>query len=283
MENIINLDTNPELDNSAETARLMDELGDLDSLLAADTDDSALDAIEEIIETVAEEAEIVADAPQIDEEEVLGDALRELDMQEARAEAYAEQEADAEATDMNTELPEPEARVEPKQEKPRTPRVSSAGKKKSEVIAAHLGANSSEFFVLEADDAELDADELKAKEKEVLAAIDALPKKVGEKATNLFNYLKTGERLSIYTKIALDLLVDKDRFTTEELRDKMLAAGYTQGTSNSQTQQMMQLLPALKIGARVKNLMALNDESMILAKYRAASATPATEEEEEAA
>ena len=55
----------------------------------------------------------------------------------------------------------------------------------------------------------------------------------------------------------------------------MLAEGYTTGTSNSQAQQMMQLLPALKVGVRVKNLMTRNPDSMILAKYEAAKATPA--------
>lgn len=232
----------------------------------------------EVPDEIVEEAAPVADVLDA-EEQILGDALRELDIAEAKAEAYAEQVA-PEGEDMNTELPEPvvtatTAEVAAKEDKPKRKRESSEGKKKSEIITSHLGAESAGFFALEIYDAELDVAALKEREKATLEVIDALPKKVGEKATNLFDFLKTGEHLSIYTKIAFDLLLEKSTFTSEDLRAAMLAHGYTTGTSNSQAQQMMTLLPALKVGVRVKNLMTKNPESMILAKYEASKAASA--------
>lgn len=237
--------------------------------------------IDEILEITEDDdtgpvTEVAAEASS---EAILGDAVRELEIAEAKAEAYAEQESKP-GEDMNTELPEPEvvsttAEVAAAAKEEKRKRESSEGKKKSEIITSHLGAESAGFFALEVDDAELDTAGLKEREKATLEIIDALPKKVGEKATNLFNYLKTGEHLSVYTKIAFDLLLEKGTFTSEALRDKMLAEGYTQGTSSSQAQQMMQLLPALKVGVRVKNLMAKNPESMILAKYEASKAPAA--------
>lgn len=269
-----------ELDNGD---NIDDLLADLDDIIAS-TDIVEDTGPEEIIEEPSEVFQSFAEAVGAVEEiaptdEMVGDALRELEIQEAKAEAYAEQES-APGEDLNTELPEPEvvattAEVVAKEEKPKRKRESSEGKKKSEIITSHLGAESAGFFVLEMDDAELDANALREREKATLEMIDALPKKVGEKATNLFGFLKTGEHLSIYTKIALNLLLEKGTFTSEALRDKMLAEGYTQGTSSSQAQQMMQLLPALKIGVRVKNIMTKNPDSTILMKYEASKAAPA--------
>lgn len=265
-------------------ATLYGETDPIDALEVVEPVGTSLAEIEallgdlEVPDEIVEEAAPVADVLDA-EEQILGDALRELDIAEAKAEAYAEQVA-PEGEDMNTELPEPTvtastAEVAAKEDKPKRKRESSEGKKKSEIITSHLGAESAGFFALEIDDAELDVATLKEREKATLEVIDALPKKVGEKATNLFDFLKTGEHLSIYTKIAFDLLLEKTTFTSEDLRAAMLAHGYTVGTSNSQAQQMMTLLPALKVGVRVKNLMTKNSESMILAKYEATKAASA--------
>ena len=265
-------------------ATLYGETDPIDALEVVEPVGTSLAEIEallgdlEVPDEIVEEAAPVADVLDA-EEQILGDALRELDIAEAKAEAYAEQVA-PEGEDMNTELPEPvvtatTAEVAAKEDKPKRKRESSEGKKKSEIITSHLGAESAGFFALEIDDAELDVATLKEREKATLEVIDALPKKVGEKATNLFDFLKTGEHLSVYTKIAFDLLLEKSTFTSEDLRAAMLAHGYTVGTSNSQAQQMMTLLPALKVGVRVKNLMTKNPESMILAKYEATKAASA--------
>ena len=265
-------------------ATLYGETDPIDALEVVEPVGTSLAEIEallgdlEVPDEIVEEAAPVADVLAA-EEQILGDALRELDIAEAKAEAYAEQIV-PEGEDMNTELPEPvvtatTAEVVAKEDKPKRKRESSEGKKKSEIITSHLGAESAGFFALEIDDAELDVAELKEREKATLEVIDALPKKVGEKATNLFDFLKTGEHLSVYTKIAFDLLLEKGTFTSEDLRAAMLAHGYTTGTSNSQAQQMMTLLPALKVGVRVKNIMTKNPESMILAKYEATKAASA--------
>ena len=267
--------------NEAEIAAL---LGDIDEIIESVEGELVED---DVVETPVAASQLL-NAPEVELElaegdatsdEFLSDAVRELEIADAKAEAYAGQESVV-GEDLNTELPEPiiastTEEVAAKEEKVKRKRESSEGKKKSQIITSHLGAESAGFFALEIDDAELDTVALKEREKVTLEVIDALPKKVGEKATNLFNYLKTGEHLSVYTKIAFDLLLEKTTFTSEDLRNKMLAEGYTTGTSNSQAQQMMQLLPTLKVGVRVKNLMTRNRDSMILAKYEAAKATPA--------
>lgn len=267
--------------NEAEIAAL---LGDIDEIIESVEGELVED---DVVETPVAASQLL-NAPEVELElaesdatsdEFLSDAVRELEIADAKAEAYAGQESVV-GEDLNTELPEPivastTEEVAAKEEKVKRKRESSEGKKKSQIITSHLGAESAGFFALEIDDAELDTVALKEREKATLEVIDALPKKVGEKATNLFNYLKTGEHLSVYTKIAFDLLLEKTTFTSEDLRNKMLAEGYTTGTSNSQAQQMMQLLPTLKVGVRVKSLMTRNPDSMILAKYEAAKATPA--------
>lgn len=267
--------------NEAEIAAL---LGDIDEIIESVEGELVED---DVVETPVAASQLL-NAPEVELElaegdatsdEFLSDAVRELEIADAKAEAYAGQESVV-GEDLNTELPEPIAtstteEVAAKEEKVKRKRESSEGKKKSQIITSHLGAESAGFFALEIDDAELDTVALKEREKVTLEVIDALPKKVGEKATNLFNYLKTGEHLSVYTKIAFDLLLEKTTFTSEDLRNKMIAEGYTTGTSNSQAQQMMQLLPTLKVGVRVKNLMTRNPDSMILAKYEAAKAAPA--------
>ena len=267
--------------NEAEIAAL---LGDIDEIIESVEGELVED---DVVETPVAASQLL-NAPEVELElaegdatsdEFLSDAVRELEIADAKAEAYAGQESVV-GEDLNTELPEPiitstTEEVAAKEEKVKRKRESSEGKKKSQIITSHLGAESAGFFALEIDDAELDTVALKEREKATLEVIDTLPKKVGEKATNLFNYLKTGEHLSVYTKIAFDLLLEKTTFTSEDLRNKMLAEGYTTGTSNSQAQQMMQLLPTLKVGVRVKNLMTRNPDSMILAKYEAAKATPA--------
>ena len=267
--------------NEAEIAAL---LGDIDEIIES-VEGELVEG--DVVETPVAASQLL-NAPEVELElaegdatsdEFLSDAVRELEIADAKAEAYAGQESVV-GEDLNTELPEPiitstTEEVAAKEEKVKRKRESSEGKKKSQIITSHLGAESAGFFALEIDDAELDTVALKEREKVTLEVIDALPKKVGEKATNLFNYLKTGEHLSVYTKIAFDLLLEKTTFTSEDLRNKMLAEGYTTGTSNSQAQQMMQLLPTLKVGVRVKNLMTRNPDSMILAKYEAAKATPA--------
>lgn len=266
--NAMNEQNIAELDNSSEIDAL---LGDIDSLIA-EAEGAGLITEDEIVEEPIVEHAASGEVSTA----VVDDALRDLEIMEAKSAAYAEQHDDG---DLNTELPEPSAVVEvaaepevveikaADPEKPKRQRVSSEGKKKSEIIGTTLGANSHEYFVLEADDAELDEAGLKEHERKVLEVVDALPKKVGEKATNIFSFLKTGDGLSIFTRIALNILIEKGTFTSEDLRNKMLAEGYSQGTSNSQAQQMMQLLPALKIGVRVKNLMTKNPDSVILAKY----------------
>ena len=60
--------------------------------------------------------------------------------------------------------------------------------------------------------------------------------------------------------------------SSENLRAHLKAAGYTEGTANSQAQQMFQLFPALKIATRIKNILTINPDSTIVAQYKTTKA-----------
>lgn len=208
---------------------------------------------DEIEETVA--AEAIADDG--DAAEALDDAVVELEMEEARAEAYEEQD--------EVTKPEPvEAATKPVVEaKPKTPRVKTAGMKPSEVIRTKLGDKVYECAVLEMSWAEASEEDLKESVDSFLDIVDTLPKKVGEKVANVMHHVNAGVQLSVYTDIAIRLLKEKGGFTTADLRGKYLARPYSAGTANAQSSQMSSLLPTLKIATRSGNTLTLNEDSLL--------------------
>lgn len=233
---------------------------ELESILATVTVDGVDD--EEIVEEVAEAA---ADATDEEIEEIIA----ALEIEEAKAEAYAEQEPGADMVIEEAAAESNEGGKPAKKAKaPRAYRKTMAGYKKSEVIMDRLGANSHEYFALELADAELSQEELKAKQEEMLARIDGIAKKIGEKAVNLLSWLAGRAKLSNYTEQALRLLIEKGKITSKDLLEHYKARPYSEGTSRSQSQQLMKLLPEMKVGIMDGKVMHLNPESLIVAKFR---------------
>jgi hypothetical protein len=234
------------------------EIADLEAALAGLDDD--VEGAAEIIEEMPSAAAVEA-------------AVQEIEMEEAKSEIYEKQEA-AELSAEPVEKKETKKSVV-------TPRKTMTGSKKSEVVLEKLGGNSAEFFALEIADAGLDEKGLLAKRADTLAKIDAMAKKVGEKAVNLIDFINSGKKLSAYTEIALRLLIEKGEMSTKDLVEKYQARPYSIGTSRSQAHQMFKLFPELKVGIMDGKTMKLNPDSLIVAKAQAMFATPAPEEKAE--
>jgi hypothetical protein len=143
---------------------------------------------------------------------------------------------------------------------------------KSQKVATKLGDKAGEFLILELADAALDEEALKAKQELVLAEIDGLAKKVAEKATQLFGWMKNGGTLNEVMKRTFEVLARDGELTSGEkgnLQQNLLAKPYSKGTAASQANQMFMLLPMLKITMREKGKMVPNPDSAILAKAKA--------------
>ena len=102
------------------------------------------------------------------------------------------------------------------------------------------------------------------------AQIDALPKKVGEKAINVFQHLNAGVLLSVYTHDAIVFLKAHGSMTVAELKAHYAMPavgvrnkGYSAGTAGAQSSQMKSLLPALGIATCDGTTLTLNSESIL--------------------
>jgi hypothetical protein len=161
-----------------------------------------------------------------------------------------------------------EAKVADKPKEPRMP----AHAKKSEKVSFVLGEKKSEFLVLEMDDALLDAEALQAKQDEVLAEIDKLAIKVGEKAVMLFGWLTKGGSLNEVMRRTFAVLIKDGELTSGDkgnLQTDLLGKPYSLGTARSQSNQMFMLMPALKVTIKEKGRMVLNPNSTIMMKAKA--------------
>lgn len=208
------------------------------------------------------------------------DSMNELELEAAvsAAERY-EETGETEATAE----PEVEAAAEPEKKKKGGKKKDAAApaapaeekkriyfSKQSDRIAHRLGEKLGEFMLLEIGDAALTGEELQARNKEVLAAIDGTAKKVGEKAAMLFKWMQQGGDLNEVMKRAFTLM-KKDGYLTSgdkgNLQEYLLAKPYSLGTARSQSNQVFCLFRALKIANMDgKGKMVPNDQSIILMK-----------------
>ncbi|WP_028449739.1 hypothetical protein [Chitinibacter tainanensis] len=223
---------------------------ELDALIGS-LEPTALSASDEREVEVEPEAEAVAASVSIEDEEAVINSI------EAREKIYAEQESAAPDEEKASATPSEKAST----------RSRAAGKKASaneEAPKATAGKGRAAREV--AATVELSAGEGPT---ETAAIIDQLAVKVKEKAKNLFAYLQDDVAISVYTKIALDKLVATGECDSSVIRSAMEAAGYKSGTINSQTGQIMQLFPAMKIAERSgRSGLRLLENSTIVAKYK---------------
>lgn len=163
--------------------------------------------------------------------------------------------------------PHPEGAKLPEAQKkkaaPATKRISTAGMAKSEALATALGDKLDTLLMVDSDDLVLPEDQQFDKRIALLEKIDGLPKKIGEKATNLFAHVSKGAQLSNYTRIAINFLLQNGEMTSKQLKDTYLARPYSEGTASSQTTQLMNLLPALGIAKKEAGKLVVNPTSTL--------------------
>ena len=166
-------------------------------------------------------------------------------------------------------------------------RVTYFNSSKSKVLLSRLGGNA-DLIILEVSDLDLTKEELQAKRKHLLSALNNQPvtlngksdpsvtgetvqKKVAEKVIQLFTYLNNGGTLNRYTQIAFATLI-ADGYLNMKKDGNMQAAliknGYGMGTVRAQTGQISKLFPLLKIAFVEGDKLVPNQESIILEKMK---------------
>lgn len=243
----------------------VDELADLEAMLGIDADAApeavvaAADAPAETpVDTInsdldALEALLGEDIPSVTEADAvtLEAVEQELHLAETREELYEDTAPDAvgavdltaaDATKGETKLAKP---VKMKS------RAHGASKPSAALIARLGSVEAVETHLrIDASDSSLSTKDLTELLKERMSSLDTLPKKVGEKAVNLIAHLAGNSKLSCYTEIALEMLLETGELSSKALYDRYKARPYSEGTSRSQCGQLMQLLPAMGIAER---------------------------------
>lgn len=226
-------------------------------------DDSQLDAeLQALIGDAAPVITATAEVAEVDLEMLDAEATAA----EIKSSAYAEQEAPVAAND--DEAPIVATTTAAKSKTTRAPRVSrAAGGKSSAVLASVMPAEALlKAACLVSGDVEDPAlvDALKTN-------VDSLAKKVGDKAVNLLRNASDPRKLQNYTRLGLEFLIENGAASSKTLTDMLQAKGYTIGTARSQANQLMALLPALKVADRSGRNLALNADSTLVTQFTDAS------------
>jgi hypothetical protein len=252
----------------------VDELADLEAMLGIDADAvpeavvaAAVDAPAEApVEAPAEapvdtinsdldalEALLGEDIPSVTEADAvtLEAVEQELHLAETREELYEDTAPDAVGAVDLTAADAPKGEAKPAKPVKMKSRAHGASKPSAALIARLGSVEAVETHLrIEAGDSELSTKDLTELLKERMASLDTLPKKVGEKAVNLIAHLAGNAKLSCYTEIALEILLETGELSSKTLYDRYKARPYSEGTSRSQCGQLMQLLPAMGIAER---------------------------------
>ena len=255
---------------------------------AADEIDLSDDALLASMLEDVEHAETAAPVVAVDDEDAIEAAVADIEKAEATQAHYAEEDEEATnqpAADKPKKEKKAKAPKEPKEKapkEPKPPRITYVGHKPSEVLVAKLGEKTAEMLLLEVGDVELDPAALEAKQKDLLALLNARPgtaeggstqKKVAEKIVMLFGWLKNGGTLNEVMRRTFAVLARDGEITSGDkgnLHAELLAKPYSVGTCRAQAGQMMAMLPMLKIASKTeKGKLVANPESLILMKAKA--------------
>lgn len=152
-----------------------------------------------------------------------------------------------------------------------TPRVKIApGSTPSQVLAQHI-TDAEQLHAA----AQLEVGDAATAENwaGVAGRIDALAKKIGEKAVNMLRNRKNPSAWQVYTKVGMEMLLENGTMTSAELTRHYNSTKYTIGTARAQCNQIMTLLPALRVAnVTSKGTLEVNENSTIVRDYRAAIA-----------
>ena len=230
----------------------------LESLMAAELEEEALHDEENAAMQALEALEVEADQALEVEEDAVIDKLVLIQTKDV---AYEEQ-AVTTKVDASFDPEKPNVIATPK--KRTVSKTSTANMLKSDAIIHKLGASRYEVCVLCLSDAALDEAELHAKIDAFILSVNDFPKKVGEKVINMLTHAANGTGMSVYTKIAVTLLRDKESFTIEDLKNQYLDSGYSPGTASAQASQMMRLLPEMGLTNRSGRALTLSTDSVLI-------------------
>lgn len=235
-----------------------DDLNDLDGMFA------------DLEASMPETAKVVG-APAVEAEPVLehhieaGQAATTDELKK-----MALEELDEQSEPVSDDAKAPEAS---KKKAPVTKRISSVGMSKSVALATALGDDLEQHLTIDSRWTALSEEEQTDKRFALLETIDGLPVKIGEKVTNLFAAIAKGATLSVYTQMAVDLLMKDGELTSKSLKDAYIARPYSEGTASSQATQMMKLLPTLGLAERAAGKLVVNLHSPLLNKLANAGLT----------
>lgn len=234
----------------------------------AKTPDTAL-PVEMLEEILAGEVLTPTTEPTVDDL-TLAAIEAEIENDEMKVTAYKEQESTG---DIDLEAPEkakkaskgkktvthadPDAEAAPA--KAKVARV--VFDKRSDALIHKLGGF--EGIILSSEDAKLSPDALAEKQRAFVEGVDKLAIKLREKVINIMVAATKETGLSVYSKIALNLLRTKGSVSSKELCEAMIEAKYSVGTSRSQSQQMMQVLPYCGVATNTKGNLSLNADSVL--------------------
>jgi len=222
---------------------------------------AVLEVDPELAELLALEEESAA-APS--ESEQLA-AVEELELEEAKAEIYAEQ--DEEASKKAEEVLEKASKAESKkavEKKPAAKRINTSGMSVADAIKAIAGDDWKKYMTFDANDVRLKPEDFDQRVDSRLRTFESLAKKEKQKVVNAIRWLANGSKLETYTKTAIDLLVQKGSITSDDIRGMYLKHPYSKGTANSQTNQVMHVLPALEVATVSGGMLSLNNDSTII-------------------
>lgn len=268
----------------------VDELADLEAMLGIDADavpeavvaaadapaETPDDAINSDLDAL--EALLGEDIPSVTEADAvtLEAVEQELHLAETREELYEDTAPDAVGAVDLTAADATKGETKPAKPVKMKSRAHGASKPSAALIARLGSVEAVETHLrIEAGDSELSTKDLTELLKERMASLDTLPKKVGEKAVNLIAHLAGNSKLSCYTEIALEMLLETGELSSKALYDRYKARPYSEGTSRSQCGQLMQLLPAMGIAERPTSgsLTLVKDSPMANALREAMKAT----------
>lgn len=207
----------------------------------------SVDVVEEIILTDGDEITVSGDVEINADVEEIQSVLAEIETDEIRAEAYAEQPAAETGEALSEEDVAPKGKgmrqKTPKAPKaPKPERLSLLTHKASEIIAESI-ARMGMAMTLNADGTTLGAQHLEA--------VDKLDRKTREKAVNLIQSVASNKLPSVYTRQAVKAFnAYSGVMTLKELVAYYLEVGYQPGTARRQASEMFALFPALGMATR---------------------------------
>lgn len=235
--------------------------GNVEEVTLAGQDLGSLEEMFSDLETSLENEIVISGLPdgQHGPEDQQIAAGRAVQNDELRIKALEELEETAKPLSDESKLPQPQSK-----KAPITKRISTMGMKKSEALASALGESLDNLLTVNKADLLLTEEAQFDKRLALLDAIDTLPIKIGEKATNLYAHVAKGAQLSNYTRLAINLLVADGEMTSKSLKDFYIARPYSEGTASSQATQMMKLLPLLGIARREGGKLVPDIDSTLL-------------------